>query len=558
MRHLLALALCAMLPGAALANATITIVNGNAPGVGFNDPTPVSPVGGNPGTTLGQQRLIAFQFAADLWGATLDSAAETQILATFEPLSCTASSAVLGSAGPLSVWSDFPGAEYPFTWYHGALANKLYGARLDPTYPEIRARFNSNLGNDGCLTGIGWYLGLDTAAGTQVALVTVLLHEFAHGLGFSSVTNVSTGALFFGQSDTYSRFYFDSSLNLPRDAMTDAQRKASAISCRVVWTGPTVTANVPAVLQPGTPLLRVTSPASVAGVFPVGTASFGPPLSAPGVSGELVAALDDANASGPTTFDACTTITNPGSVAGRIALVNRGACAFVVKVKNLQVAGAIGAVIADNAAGSPPAGLGGSDPSITIPSVRITQDAGAALRAALGSDTVQATLGVDLSVRAGADPQGRALLYSPNPVQPGSSISHWDPSASPSQLMEPAINSDLTHSVDVPQDLTTSLLRDIGWYLDRDIDNVPDAVDQCLGSDLRPSVVVGGADTGIPNTLFTTGCSIGDLVASCAAGASNHGAFVSCVASLGNALRDQGFLAPAQKGALQSAAAKAK
>ena len=44
----------------ARAAATIVIVNQNDPGVGFNDPTPVAPVGGNPGTTLGQQRLNAF------------------------------------------------------------------------------------------------------------------------------------------------------------------------------------------------------------------------------------------------------------------------------------------------------------------------------------------------------------------------------------------------------------------------------------------------------------------------------------------------------------------
>ena len=49
--------------------ATILIINGNAAGVGFNDPTPGAPVGGNIGTTVGQQRLIAFQRAANIWGA---------------------------------------------------------------------------------------------------------------------------------------------------------------------------------------------------------------------------------------------------------------------------------------------------------------------------------------------------------------------------------------------------------------------------------------------------------------------------------------------------------
>ena len=55
----------------ARAAATVLIVNGNAPGVGFNDPTPVAPVGGNSGTTLGAQRLIAFQAAAQQWAARL-------------------------------------------------------------------------------------------------------------------------------------------------------------------------------------------------------------------------------------------------------------------------------------------------------------------------------------------------------------------------------------------------------------------------------------------------------------------------------------------------------
>src|SRR5436309_9290663 len=85
------------------AAATITIVNKNAPGVGFNDPTPVAPVDGNPGTTLGQQRLNVFQAAASVWGATLDSNVPIQIIATFEPLSCNATSATLGSAGTIFI-----------------------------------------------------------------------------------------------------------------------------------------------------------------------------------------------------------------------------------------------------------------------------------------------------------------------------------------------------------------------------------------------------------------------------------------------------------------------
>lgn len=49
-------------------NATINIINNDGPNEGFNDPTPVLPEGGNPGTTLGQQRLNVFNYAAGIGG----------------------------------------------------------------------------------------------------------------------------------------------------------------------------------------------------------------------------------------------------------------------------------------------------------------------------------------------------------------------------------------------------------------------------------------------------------------------------------------------------------
>ena len=65
---LIGLCTLALVAGSARA-AMITVVNLDGPNEGFNDPTPVAQVGGNPGTTLGEQRLIAFQYAADAWGA---------------------------------------------------------------------------------------------------------------------------------------------------------------------------------------------------------------------------------------------------------------------------------------------------------------------------------------------------------------------------------------------------------------------------------------------------------------------------------------------------------
>jgi hypothetical protein len=474
---LAAVALAAPLSAGALAR--ITIVNLNAPGVGFNDPTPVAPLPTNPGTTVGEQRLIAFQYAAELWGRQLDSLAEIRVQAAFVPRACTPTAGVLGSAGPIQVFADFPGARFPGTWYHVALASKLARQDLAPGDPgteadDIQALFNSELGTEACLTGLSWYYGRDTLqAPNQVNLVVVLLHELAHGLGFSSFTSVTSGRMLGFVDDAgqvvrlpsvYDKFYYDLTTGKFREQMTDAERVASAVNARnVAWVGADVTAGVPRVLQAGTPLLTVLSPGAVAGAYQVGTASFGPPLTAAGVTGRVVAGTDAADAAGPSTSDGCSPFTNAAEVAGNIALVDRGTCAFVVKAFNAQAAGATALVVADNQPGRPPAGLGGADPSITIPAVRITRDDGARLKAELPNGVV-ATLGLDLRVRAGASPQGFALLNAPDPVQPGSSISHWDPIATPNQLMEPAINPDLGFSVEEPQDLTMDLFRDVGWH----------------------------------------------------------------------------------------------
>src|SRR5437899_2303372 len=63
--------------------AHLVVRNTNLAGVGFNDTTPATPVGGNAGTTIGQQRLNVFQRAADIWGALLDSKIDIPVDASF-------------------------------------------------------------------------------------------------------------------------------------------------------------------------------------------------------------------------------------------------------------------------------------------------------------------------------------------------------------------------------------------------------------------------------------------------------------------------------------------
>ena len=141
--------------------ATVIVINNDGAGEGFNDPTAAAPVGGNTGTTIGAQRLIAFQHAADIWGGLLSSAVTIRVGAQFNPLSCTATSAILGSAGPNNVFRDFSGAPVASTWYPVALANALHGSDLDAEAMTSAPHSTARSAPPAALSSSGWYYGLD-------------------------------------------------------------------------------------------------------------------------------------------------------------------------------------------------------------------------------------------------------------------------------------------------------------------------------------------------------------------------------------------------------------
>jgi uncharacterized repeat protein (TIGR01451 family) len=119
------------------------------------------------------------------------------------------------------------------------------------------------------------------------------------------------------------------------------------------------------------PAVQVNAPGAIAGFYVAGTAGFGSVPPPGGTTGNVVLGLDAADGAGPLTTDGCSPLTNAAAIAGNIALIDRGTCGFTVKVKNAQDAGAIAAIIANTSAGVF-GGLGGSDPTITIPSVMVT------------------------------------------------------------------------------------------------------------------------------------------------------------------------------------------
>ena len=83
MKKIILILAAALLVAAGAQGATIVIVNADGPGEGFNDNTPATPVGGNPGTTIGQQRLNLFQEAANIWGDLLVSNVTIRVQSSF-------------------------------------------------------------------------------------------------------------------------------------------------------------------------------------------------------------------------------------------------------------------------------------------------------------------------------------------------------------------------------------------------------------------------------------------------------------------------------------------
>ena len=485
----------ALLPGAAFAAATITVVNMDGPGEGFNDPTAVAPVGGNPGPRAGPQRLIAFQHAANIWGAVLDSPETIYVQASFDPLTCTATGAVLGAAGAIQIFADFPGREFDDTWYHVALANKLAGGDLAPgangtTADDIVAFFNSNLnGNPACL------------GGRELLPRARRQPRHRHRPGDRAAPRVRPRPRLrqlrhrgdrLAPARPRRHLLRVHAGRLDRQALEPDDHGgavASAINSRkVVWDGLHVTNAIPGVLAFGTPLLTVNSPAGL-GPYDVGAASFGPPITAPGVTGNLVQAIDRGRTGSPRRRHGVRRLLAVHQRRGgrrqhrprRPRLLH----ASTSRRRTRRRPAPSAMIVADNAPGAPPAGLGGVDPTITIPSARVTLPAGNALKAALGSGTVNVTLGVDL-VRArrrrGVDRAG-----APQRPEPGAARL-VDLALGPDRLPQPAHGAVDQRRPDpqrpAAQDLSLKEMTDIGWFSDGD--GVPDGRDACLGSTAPP------------------------------------------------------------------------
>lgn len=252
----LALVLVATLCFTAIGQAaTLTVIPGDGWNEGFNDsrpPDPASRAGGNPGSTLGEQRQRAFEQAASIWAAALSSPVEIRIDASMDELYCSRTQAIIGAAGPQTVHRDFQRAPKPATWYPQALANSLAGFDLWPDYNDVAAIFNSAIGTT-CPAPFTWYYGFDGRPPARaIDFVTVVLHELTHGLGYLTFVDLASGDKLRGYDDVFMQYLEDRSNGLRYPQMTNAQRVAASVNTgNLSWVGGNVVADAGEFLRSG-------------------------------------------------------------------------------------------------------------------------------------------------------------------------------------------------------------------------------------------------------------------------------------------------------------------
>lgn len=166
---------------------------------------------------------------------------------------------------------------------------------------------------------------------------------------------------------------------------------------------------------PPTEFITINSPAAIAGprvattnVFE-GTDSIPVPIAPNGITADLVHYTNPANAAGnnPVTIhNGCVAPTNPFDISGKIALIRRGNCNFVDKVKNAQDAGALAAIVYDTVPNNPVRlSMSSEAPlrGITIPAIFVTKEIGEQMVAAMATETVNVKIEVPADLYLFAD-----------------------------------------------------------------------------------------------------------------------------------------------------------
>ena len=138
----------------------------------------------------------AFEYTKGIWESLINSSVTIQIDACWAELD----PGVLGYSGADAFYRNFANAPESDTWYQSSLANAISGSDLGGVgTPDMHIAYSRTY---------DWYFGTDgQTPSTEMDFVTVVLHEIAHGLGFSGSMNVSGGQGSWGGGTSYPVIY---------------------------------------------------------------------------------------------------------------------------------------------------------------------------------------------------------------------------------------------------------------------------------------------------------------------------------------------------------------
>ncbi len=132
-------------------------------------------------TTPSAEVLAVFNKATEIWSQYLVSGVPIVVDVSWTNLGGN----ILGSAGPTTSYSNFDVSPFPSLYYPISLMEKLREKDQNNGVADITAQFNSSFSN--------WYIGTTGLPSTsQIDLLSVVLHEFGHGLGFSGYLDANT------------------------------------------------------------------------------------------------------------------------------------------------------------------------------------------------------------------------------------------------------------------------------------------------------------------------------------------------------------------------------
>lgn len=137
----------------------------------------------------------AAEYAAGIWESLVNTTVPVNIVIRMETLD----EDILAMSRPSTFFMNFDGTPVRNVYYSVALAEKLSGEELNPGNPDIVCSFNQNL---------LWYFGTDGNTPVEkYDFVTAVLHEIAHGLGFSGFYKDDGSVGFFNNGSNLPAIY---------------------------------------------------------------------------------------------------------------------------------------------------------------------------------------------------------------------------------------------------------------------------------------------------------------------------------------------------------------